>query len=69
MAEKKHRVMYGDSWNGRRNYSFEYEGKVLFSSENFHSALHAKREAVEHLSARGIEVTVDEIGLDWDGSL
>lgn len=69
MAEKKYRVMYGDNFNGHRNYSFEYEGKQLFSHANFHSADHAKREALEHLSARGIEVSVDEIGLDWDGGM
>lgn len=65
----KHTVMYGDSWSGARTYWFEFEGKILFTSEEFHSAEHAKREAVEHLAARGIHVTIDEIGLDWDGCM
>lgn len=69
MAEKKYRVMYGDSWSGQRRYWFEHEGKILFTSEEFHSELHAKQEALEYLSALGIEVTIEEIGLDWDGSL
>lgn len=69
MAEKKYRVMYGDSWSGKRTYWFEHGGKILFSSESFHSADHAKQEALEHLSALGIEVTIEEIGLDWDGCL
>lgn len=67
--EKKYRVMYGDSWSGKRTYWFEYEGKILFTSENFESADHAKLEAVKRLTALGIKVTVGEIGLDWDGCL
>lgn len=59
----------GGCWSGRPHYSFAHEGKLLFQGQNYHSELHAKREAVEYLSNLGIQVEVEDIIARDNGTL
>lgn len=59
--ETEYVLNVGGCWSGRPHYSFAHEGKLLFQGQNYHSELHAKREAVEYLSNLGIQVEVEDI--------
>jgi hypothetical protein len=57
-------LLSGHLFNGEPTYAFRHDDHWYFTHRTFHSELHAKREAVEWLATRDINVEVEDIGVE-----
>lgn len=65
----QYNITTGGCWSGVTRYAFMHDGRVFFTMSDFHSELHAKREAAQWLATIGIHVEPEEIGVVDDGTL